>query len=315
MAIHGNKSQSARTKALADFKSGDLQVLVATDIAARGIDIDQLPHVVNFELPNVPEDYVHRIGRTGRAGAEGEAISLVCVDEELLPARHREADQAQHPARGHRRLRAAAHREGRADRARPHDHRRRRHPPQCRRWWRRWRGLVRHIVDYAAPLTLPPADEIYIALGTTLSVAGSQAAFRAVDFDAVVAAARAARAAGIERAAVVSALGASAQSRVFYNRVKGEMERALRDLRFERLVVARPSLLAGARHALAQPPRRGERLALRALGPVAWMLPASLRPIEPAVVARAMRYALRTEGLSWQVLESGVMQTLGREPT
>ena len=82
MAIHGNKSQGARTKALAEFKTGDLQVLVATDIAARGIDIDQLPHVVNFELPNVSEDYVHRIGRTGRAGAQGEAVSLVCVDEE-----------------------------------------------------------------------------------------------------------------------------------------------------------------------------------------------------------------------------------------
>ncbi|MFN8937077.1 MAG: DEAD/DEAH box helicase [Pseudomonadota bacterium] len=82
MAIHGNKSQGARTKALADFKSGELRVLVATDIAARGIDIDQLPHVVNFELPNVPEDYVHRIGRTGRAGASGEAISLACLDEE-----------------------------------------------------------------------------------------------------------------------------------------------------------------------------------------------------------------------------------------
>jgi ATP-dependent RNA helicase RhlE len=84
MAIHGNKSQSARTKALAEFKSGELPVLVATDIAARGIDIDQLPHVVNFELPNVPEDYVHRIGRTGRAGANGEAVSLVCLDEELF---------------------------------------------------------------------------------------------------------------------------------------------------------------------------------------------------------------------------------------
>jgi ATP-dependent RNA helicase RhlE len=84
MAIHGNKSQGARTKALADFKSGDLQVLVATDIAARGIDIDQLPHVVNFELPNIPEDYVHRIGRTGRAGATGEAVSLVCLDEEIF---------------------------------------------------------------------------------------------------------------------------------------------------------------------------------------------------------------------------------------
>jgi len=80
-AIHGDKSQGARTKALADFKSGKTRVLVATDIAARGLDINQLPHVVNFELPNVAEDYVHRIGRTGRAGNEGEAISLVCVDE------------------------------------------------------------------------------------------------------------------------------------------------------------------------------------------------------------------------------------------
>ncbi len=80
-AIHGNKSQGARTRALADFKTGNVRVLVATDIAARGLDIDQLPHVVNFELPNVAEDYVHRIGRTGRAGREGEAMSLVCVDE------------------------------------------------------------------------------------------------------------------------------------------------------------------------------------------------------------------------------------------
>jgi ATP-dependent RNA helicase RhlE len=81
LAIHGNKSQSARTRALSEFKDGSLQVLVATDIAARGIDIDQLPHVVNYDLPNIPEDYVHRIGRTGRAGATGEAVSLVCVDE------------------------------------------------------------------------------------------------------------------------------------------------------------------------------------------------------------------------------------------
>ena len=85
-AIHGNKSQSARTKALADFKSGALKVLVATDIAARGLDINQLPHVVNFELPHVPEDYVHRIGRTGRAGNEGLACSLVCIDELKLLA-------------------------------------------------------------------------------------------------------------------------------------------------------------------------------------------------------------------------------------
>ncbi|MDI9786666.1 DEAD/DEAH box helicase, partial [Pseudomonas aeruginosa] len=83
-AIHGNKSQNARTKALADFKANDVRILVATDIAARGLDIDQLPHVVNYELPNVEEDYVHRIGRTGRAGRSGEAISLVAPDEEKL---------------------------------------------------------------------------------------------------------------------------------------------------------------------------------------------------------------------------------------
>ncbi len=82
MALHGNKSQGARTQALAGFKSGEIRALVATDIAARGIDIDDLPHVVNYEIPNVPEDYVHRIGRTGRAGKEGQAVSLVCLDEE-----------------------------------------------------------------------------------------------------------------------------------------------------------------------------------------------------------------------------------------
>jgi ATP-dependent RNA helicase RhlE len=82
MALHGNKSQGARTQALAGFKSGDIRALVATDIAARGIDIDDLPHVVNYEIPNVPEDYVHRIGRTGRAGREGQAVSFVCLDEE-----------------------------------------------------------------------------------------------------------------------------------------------------------------------------------------------------------------------------------------
>jgi ATP-dependent RNA helicase RhlE len=82
MALHGNKSQSARTQALAGFKSGDIRALVATDIAARGIDIEDLPHVVNYEIPNVSEDYVHRIGRTGRAGADGQAVSLVCLDEE-----------------------------------------------------------------------------------------------------------------------------------------------------------------------------------------------------------------------------------------
>ena len=84
VAIHGNKSQGARTKALKDFKAGSVRVLVATDIAARGLDIDRLPHVVNYELPHVPEDYVHRIGRTARAGQKGHAVSLVCVDEQKL---------------------------------------------------------------------------------------------------------------------------------------------------------------------------------------------------------------------------------------
>ncbi len=83
-AIHGNKSQGARTKALRDFKAGQVRVLVATDIAARGLDIDKLPHVVNYELPHVPEDYVHRIGRTARAGQKGHAVSLVCIDEHRL---------------------------------------------------------------------------------------------------------------------------------------------------------------------------------------------------------------------------------------
>ena len=81
MAIHGNKSQGARTRALAGFKNRDISVLVATDIAARGLDIPLLPHVINYELPNIPEDYVHRIGRTGRAGANGVALSLVCAEE------------------------------------------------------------------------------------------------------------------------------------------------------------------------------------------------------------------------------------------
>jgi ATP-dependent RNA helicase RhlE len=84
VAIHGNKSQGARTRALADFKAGRIRVLVATDIAARGLDIERLPHVVNYELPHVPEDYVHRIGRTARAGRQGHAVSLVCVDEQAL---------------------------------------------------------------------------------------------------------------------------------------------------------------------------------------------------------------------------------------
>ncbi len=106
LAIHGNKSQGARTRALAEFKDASLQVLVATDIAARGIDIDQLPHVVNYDLPNVPHDYVHRIGRTGRAGATGEAISLVCVDEHEFLRDIEKLIKRTLPRHCHRRFRA-----------------------------------------------------------------------------------------------------------------------------------------------------------------------------------------------------------------
>ena len=175
-------------------------------------------------------------------------------------------------------------------------------------------GVRQHVIDFAnLPQPLPAADELYCALGTTIKVAGSKEAFRAVDFDAVVNSARAAQAAGVKRMAVVSALGANARSRVFYNQVKGEMEDALRALRFERLVVARPSLLAGARAALGQAPRYAEQLSLKLLRPLGGMLPASIRPIEAGVVARAMRVALNADGPAAQVIESAVLQQLGAE--
>lgn len=172
--------------------------------------------------------------------------------------------------------------------------------------------LSRHLIDFADPGALPPAGELYIAIGTTIKVAGSNAAFRAADFDAVVNVARAARAADVKRVAVVSALGADAASRVFYNRVKGEMEAQLAALAFERLVIARPSLLAGERGALGQAPRVGERLALALLTPIGRLLPARLRPIEATVVARAMRTALRRAGPPIEIIESAALQSLGR---
>jgi uncharacterized protein YbjT (DUF2867 family) len=173
-----------------------------------------------------------------------------------------------------------------------------------------WRRLVLHVIDFARPGRPPRADVCFIALGTTTNVAGSQDAFRAVDFDAVVNVARAARESGVERCAVVSALGANARSSVFYNRVKGEMEAALQGLGFERLVIARPSLLAGARETLGQPARLGERLSLALLQPLGALVPASVRPIDAAVVAHAMRKALCSDGPPWQVLESSAMPTL-----
>ena len=176
----------------------------------------------------------------------------------------------------------------------------------------RRKALRTLLVDFAHLPALPAADELYIALGTTIKVAGSRAAFRAVDFDAVVDLARAAQRSGIRRVAVVSALGADERAIAFYNRVKGQAEQALRALGFERLVVARPSLLAGERRALGQPPRLGEQLALSVLRPLGTLVPASVRPIDAAVVARAMRRALHADAApALQILESSTLQHLG----
>ncbi len=155
-------------------------------------------------------------------------------------------------------------------------------------------------------------DDIYIALGTTIKVAGSEAAFRAVDFDLVVAIARAAREAGARRLAVVSALGADRRSRIFYNRVKGEMEDAVAALGYESLVIAQPSLLIGDRAALGQPTRSGEVLAARVLGPLLPLVPARVRPIEAATVAAALVAALDGAGHGTRVLSSAELQRLGK---
>jgi uncharacterized protein YbjT (DUF2867 family) len=166
-----------------------------------------------------------------------------------------------------------------------------------------------HVVDFdALPSTLPAVDDVYIALGTTIKVAGSQASFRRVDFDAVVNVARAARAGGATRLAVVSALGADANSRVFYNRVKGEMQAAVSQLGFDTVVIAQPSLLLGDREALGQPARPGEALATRLFGPVLWLLPRGVRPIGANTVAAAMINAVIAGAPGIQVLSSGRMQ-------
>jgi uncharacterized protein YbjT (DUF2867 family) len=170
----------------------------------------------------------------------------------------------------------------------------------------RWR-----VVDFAALPRLPAAQAAYCCLGSTIRQAGSQAAFRAVDFDAVLAFARAARAAGVTHFAVVSALGASPRSATFYNRVKGEMEAAVGALGFASVVIARPSLLAGDRAALGQPQRAGERLALALTGPFTGLIPKAVRPIRAGTVARAMIAALRQSRPGVRIVESGELQDLG----
>ncbi len=168
-----------------------------------------------------------------------------------------------------------------------------------------------HVVNFSHLPALPAADEALCCLGTTIAVAGSQAAFRAVDFDAVLAFARAAQTAGVQRFAVVSALGASPQSGTFYNQVKGEMEAALQGLGFARLIIARPSLLTGDRSGLAQRPRWGERVALAVTAPLAPLIPLAWRPIAAHTVALALLRALAQEGPPVQVLESAALQRLG----
>jgi uncharacterized protein YbjT (DUF2867 family) len=163
--------------------------------------------------------------------------------------------------------------------------------------------------DLGGPL--PPAHALYICLGSTIAQAGSREAFHAVDHDAVLNVARAARVLGVRRCAVVSALGADPHSAVFYNRVKGEMEASLQSLGFERLVIARPSLLDGERAALGQPSRLAERCTLALLRPVSGLIPARWRPIQARRVARAMMLALSQRGPAVQVMESAELQTLG----
>jgi uncharacterized protein YbjT (DUF2867 family) len=171
--------------------------------------------------------------------------------------------------------------------------------------------LTQHRVDFKAlsstGLALPRLDEAFVALGTTIKVAGSQDAFRAVDFDAVLAVAKAAKAAGATRLGVVSAMGADRRSGIFYNRVKGETEEALSALGFATLVIARPSFLAGDREALGQPLRGGEKLAMNISRVLAPLIPDNYKSIAASSVARALLDAVPTcKGMN--ILLSGKMR-------
>ncbi|MDK2122744.1 NAD(P)H-binding protein [Parachitinimonas caeni] len=167
--------------------------------------------------------------------------------------------------------------------------------------------LQAHSVEFADLPALPKADEVYLALGTTIKVAGSQPAFRAVDFDANLAVARAAQVAGAKRVGLVSAMGADASSKVFYSRVKGELEDALSQMAFEGLVIARPSLLVGDREALGQPVRPGETLGYRLGKALGFLIPADYKPIEAQAVAKALLQTVPTAS-GKTVLRSGAMR-------
>ena len=169
--------------------------------------------------------------------------------------------------------------------------------------------LVVHIsaslTNWASPVAV---DDVFIALGTTIKVAGSKAAFKALDFDAVLALATQAKAQGATRLAVVSAMGASAQSAVFYNQIKGEMEDAVNQLGFQTVVIARPSLLAGDRESLKQPERIAEKLSLVAFKWLKPLIPANYQAINASDVAAAMLKTLGSAGAGKHVLLSGDMQ-------
>ena len=166
-----------------------------------------------------------------------------------------------------------------------------------------------HQVDFARlPTALPAVDDAFIALGTTIKAAGSEAAFRQVDFHFVVNVARCARAAGATRLAVVSAIGAYAKSHIFYNRVKGEMEEAIAQLGFSAVVIAQPSLLLGDRGALGQPARSSEIWAARLLVPLGWLMPKAVRPIPARTVASSLLGAIRDAKPGIRILKSGAMQ-------
>ena len=164
--------------------------------------------------------------------------------------------------------------------------------------------LVLQITKSFSDISLPPVDDVFIALGTTIKVAGSASAFRAVDFDAVVAVARAARTAGASRLGVVSSMGSDSQSKVFYNRVKGEMELAVAGLGFDAVVVARPSLLAGNRDALKQPGRVAEKMSLFAINLFKPLVPANYQPVEADDVAKSLVEAVQAAHSGTRVLLS-----------
>lgn len=170
--------------------------------------------------------------------------------------------------------------------------------------------LTAHVVNFAALPALPPADEVYLALGTTIKVAGSQAAFRAIDHDANLAVASAALAAGVKRLGLVSAMGADASSKVFYSRVKGQLEDALAAMPFEGMVIARPSMLVGDREVLGQPIRQGEVLASALGKAVGFLIPVNYKPINASAVAKALLFTVPS-ARGRTVLLSGSMRREG----